>query len=153
MMIRRYRPGEERAIWDVYFRATHESNARDYHPDLLNWWAPVDQDMVEWRERCIQKNPFVVIVADQIVGMVELGSDGFLDYFYVSPDFQGRGIGSQLLARIESEAREMKLSQLAAEVSLTAKAFFESRRFIVTEARENVILGHPAPNYVMSKDL
>ena len=44
MIIRRYQPGEEPALWEVYFRATHETNARDYHPDLLNRWAPPNQD-------------------------------------------------------------------------------------------------------------
>lgn len=153
MTIRRYQPGEESGIWDVYFRATHESNARDYHPDLLNRWAPADQDMTEWRERCLQKNPFVAIMEDRIVGMAELERDGFVDYFYVSPDFQGRGIGSGLLARLEHEAREMKASLLTADVSLTAKEFFEARGFIVTEAKLNVIIGHPAPNFAMAKEL
>jgi putative acetyltransferase len=153
MMIRRYQPGDESAIWDVYFRATHESNSRDYHADLLNRWAPADQDMREWRERCLQKNPFVAVIEDRIVGMAELEEDGFIDYFYVSPDFEGQGVGSKMLARIESEAVEMNLSELTADVSLTAKEFFKSRGFIVTEARSNVIIGHLAPNFAMSKHL
>jgi putative acetyltransferase len=153
MIIRRYQPGEESAIWDIYFRATHESNCRDYHSDLLYRWAPADPNMGEWSERCIQKNPFVAIIEDRIVGMAELEEDGFVDYFYVSPDFQGQGVGSKMLARIESEAVEMNLSELRADVSLTAKEFFESRGFIVIEARSNVIIGHLAPNFAMSKHL
>jgi hypothetical protein len=51
MEIRRYRRGEEGAVWSVYFAATHESNARDYHPDLIERWAPHDQDMGRWAER------------------------------------------------------------------------------------------------------
>lgn len=153
IVIRRYQPGEENAIWDVYFRATHESNSRDYHPDLLNRWAPADQDMAEWNDRCVQKNPFVAVTEDRIVGMAELEQDGFVDYFYVNPDFQGRGIGSRMLARLESEARKMDLTRLTADVSLTAKEFFESRGFIVTEAKMNVIIGHPAPNFAMEKEL
>jgi hypothetical protein len=45
MEIRRYKFGEENAIWDVYFAATRESIARDYHPDLVERWAPRNQDM------------------------------------------------------------------------------------------------------------
>lgn len=153
MTIRRYQFGDESAIWDVYFRSTHESNSRDYHSDLLNRWAPADQDMSECSDRCIQKNPFVAIIGDRIVGMAELEEDGFIDYFYVSPDFQGQGVGSKLLARIESEAVEMNLSELTADVSLTAKEFFAARGFILIEARSNVILGHLVPNFAMSKHL
>ena len=94
MIIRRYQPGEEPALWEVYFRATHETNSRDYHPDLLHRWAPPDQDMDEWRERLAGKNPFVAILDETIAGMAELEADGFVDYFYVHPAFQRRGVGS-----------------------------------------------------------
>ena len=59
MELRRYRIGEEPSIWKVYFDATHESIARDYHQDLLNRWAPPDKDMTQWAERLAQKNPFI----------------------------------------------------------------------------------------------
>lgn len=153
MTIRRYLPGEEEAIWQVYFRATHESNARDYHPDLLNRWAPADMDMREWASRLRAKNPFVALLDNQIVGMAELDDTGFIDYFYVHPDFQGQGVGSTLLTTIESEARAMNLDALVADVSITAKDFFESRGFEVVEARTHVIIGHPAPNFGMMKRL
>ncbi len=153
MIIRRFQPGEEGAIWDVYFRSTHESNSRDYHSDLLDRWAPVDQNMNEWKGRCVQKNPFVAIIENRIVGMAELEPNGFVDYFYVSPDFERQGVGSRILAEIETEASRMNLSELTADVSLTAKGFFESRGFVVREARTHVILGHPAPNFSMSKRL
>ena len=40
---------------------------------------------------------------------------------------------------------------LLANVSITAKAFFLSRGFHIIEAKSNVILGHPAPNFRMQK--
>lgn len=153
MIIRRYQAGEEPAIWNVYFHATHESNARDYHPDLLRRWAPPDQDMDQWRERVAAKNPFVAVIDGMVVGMAELEADGFIDYFYVLPDFQGRGIGSKLLAAIETEAARTGISRLSADVSITAKDFFAFHGFHVTEARSNVIIGHPAPNFAMFKAL
>lgn len=36
MEIRRYRRGEEGVVWSVYFAATRESMARDYHADLID---------------------------------------------------------------------------------------------------------------------
>jgi putative acetyltransferase len=153
MIIRRYRPGEEEAIWCVYFQATHESNARDYHRDLLNRWAPPDQDPGEWANRLRAKKPFVALSANQIVGMAEVDETGFIDYFYVHPDFQRQGVGSALLATLESEARAMNLTALVADVSVTAKDFFEVRGFEVVEARTHVIIGHPAANFGMLKRL
>lgn len=151
MKIRRFKPGEERAIWSVYFAATRESIARDYHPELIERWAPQDRDMNEWADRLAQKNPFVAVVDNQIVGMAEIDADGFIDYFYVHPSCQRKGIGKALLATLESEAVKLGVSAIFADVSVTARSFFLSRGFSITEVKSNVILGHPAPNFRMEK--
>ena len=153
MVIRRYNRGEESAVWKVYFAATHESNARDYHADLIDRWAPLDQDTGQWADRLAQKNPFVAVVDEEIVGMAEIEPDGFIDYFYVHPRWQDRGIGKALLASLESEAAKLGVNVISADVSITAKAFFLSRGFRIIEAKANIILGHPAPNFRMQKTL
>jgi putative acetyltransferase len=153
MEIRRYKPGEERAVWSVYFAATRESIARDYHAELIERWAPHDHDMNEWVNRLAQKNPFVAVVDEEIAAIGEIAGDGFIDYFYVHPVYQGRGIGKALLATLESEALKLGVSTILADVSITAKTFFLSRGFSITEAKSNVILGHPAPNFRMRKRL
>jgi putative acetyltransferase len=153
MEIRRYNRGEEKAVWSVYFAATRESIARDYHPELIERWAPRDQNMRQWADRLAQKNPFVAVVDGEIVGMAEIASDGFIDYFYVHPKWQDQGIGKALLATLESEASKRRVNVISADVSITAKPFFLSRGFRVTEAKSNIILGHPAPNFRMKKTL
>jgi putative acetyltransferase len=153
MEIRRYQEGEENAIWNIVFCATRESIARDYHPDLINRWAPHDKDMDEWANRIAEQNPFVAIVDGLPVGMAELEDTGFIDYFYVHPEFQGVGVGKALLAAIEDESARLGVSRIYADVSVTAKSFFSSRGFIVVESRSNTILGHSAPNFAMSKQI
>jgi len=153
MTIRRYLIGEEPAIWDVYFRATHETNAADYHIDLLNRWAPPDMNMGEWTERLREKNPFVALVDGHIVGFAELDGDGFIDYFYVSPDHQRQGIGAALMTTLVSEALALRLTAIRADVSITAKAFFAAHAFEVVESRTTIILCHPAPNFAMVRHL
>lgn len=137
----------------MYFTATRESIGRDYHPDLIERWAPHNKDMKEWIEWLAQKNPFVAIVDEQIVGMAEIEANGFIDFFYVHPKWQGRRIGKALLATLEREAANNGVTLIFADVSFTAKNFFLSRGFSVTEAKTNVILGHPAPNFRMQKSL
>jgi putative acetyltransferase len=151
--IRRYRLGEESAVWSVYFAATRESIARDYHPDLIERWAPHDKDLKGWVNRLAQKNPFVAISDGQIVGLAEIDADGFIDYFYVHPMWQGKGVGKALLATVECEAAKAGARTIFADVSVTAKSFFLSQGFCITEAKSNVILGHPAPNFRMEKVL
>lgn len=153
MTIRRYMPGEEAQIWRVYFRATHESNAADYHTELLNRWAPQDMDMTLWASRLQEKNPFVALRDDQIVGFAELDASGCLDYFYVTPDYQRQGIGAALMKTLVSEAYALGVPAITADVSLTAKAFFLTHGFDIVESRMNIILGHPAPNFSMIRRL
>ena len=153
MEIRRYQRGEENAVWQVYFTATRESIARDYHADLIERWAPCNQDMGQWATRLAQTNPFVAIVDGEVAGMAEIDAEGFIDYFYVHPKWQGRGVGKALLAALETESARLGVCVIWANVSLTAKAFFLSKGFCITDARSNVILGHPAPNFRMEKTL
>ncbi len=153
MEIRRHQRGEEGEIWSVYFAATRESIARDYHAELIERWAPQDHDMDQWTDRLAQKNPFVAVGNKEIVGMAEIDTDGFIDYFYVHPRCQGRGIGKALLATLESEAVELGVSTIFADVSITARSFFLARGFSITQANSNFILGHSAPNFRMQKIL
>ena len=74
---------------------------------MIERWAPGYKDMGQWADRLAQKNPFVAVVTGEIVGMAEIERDGFIDYFYVHPRWQDRGIGKALLATLESEAGEV----------------------------------------------
>src|SRR5688572_162742 len=84
-------------------------------------------------------------------GMAEIEGDGFIDYFYVHPEWRGRGIGKALLGRVEEEAEKLGVKIIFADVSVTAKEFFLARGFRIVEAKENLILGHSAPNFRMEK--
>ena len=109
--------------------------------------------MNEWVDRLAQKKPFVAIVDEQMVGMAELEADGFIDYFYVHPRWQDKGIGKVLLATLEAEAEKTGVRTVFADVSVTAQPFFLSQGFRIIEAKSNVVLGHPAPNFRMQKTL
>ena len=125
----------------------------DYHADLIDRWAPLNQDMSQWAARLGRENPFVAVVDEEIVGMAEVEPDGFIDFFYVHPGWQNRGIGKALLATLESEVAKSGVNLMSADVSITARAFFLSRGFRIIETKTNVILGHPAPNFRMQKRL
>jgi len=109
--------------------------------------------MKAWAERLAQKNPFIAKLDGQIVGMAEIEQDGFIDYFYVHPKWQGKGIGKALLATLEIKAIQAGLETIFADVSVTARSFFLSQGFGIIEAKSTVVLGHPAPNFRMQKRL
>lgn len=153
MQVRRYRPGEEDELWQLYYDTTHIIIGKVYTKEQVDRWAPHNKDMDEWKERLKKKNPFVVVENDTIIGFAELEPDGHIDYFYVHHNWQGMGVGSMLYNTIEEEAINKKTPHLYAEVSVPAKEFFLKQGFKILEEKNKIICGAPAPNFIMKKKL
>ena len=61
------------------------------------------------------------------------GYDGFIDEFYIAPDFRGKGLGTAVLELIRHEAGAMGVQALHLEVAKTnhrAKRLYERLGFI-----------------------
>lgn len=153
MQIRRYHFGEELAIWRIVFEASREGFAGDYHPELIERWAPHDKNMDEWTTRLSNTRPFVAVVDNELAGMAELLEEGFIDHFYVRPDFQRRGVGTLMMKQIKDQAHLDSATHLSAHVSIGARPFFETMGFNVTASRKVTILGRTAENFAMRCEL
>ncbi|MHC5079930.1 MAG: GNAT family N-acetyltransferase [Planctomycetota bacterium] len=112
MEIRRYRPGEERAIWEVYYGSTRNVVAREYTEEQVKRWAPDDDDMERWKRKLARTNPFVAVIEGKIVGFAELEKDGHIDCFYCHHEVQRMGIGRALWHAVEAEAERLGLKNL-----------------------------------------
>jgi putative acetyltransferase len=96
---------------------------------------------------------YVVEVEHQIVGFTEFEKTGHIDCFYVHYGWQGRGVGSRLLAAIEQHARRKRLSCLFADVSITAMPFFKRRGFTIQRKQKKIYRGQRFSQYCMVKRL
>ncbi|MBS0426093.1 MAG: GNAT family N-acetyltransferase [Proteobacteria bacterium] len=153
MEIRRFRWGDEAALFGVYFSAIHDIASRDYTPEQVQAWAPADLDTELWRDRMRGIRPFVAEIDDRVVGYADVQPSGHIDHFFVSGAHQRRGIGAALMARIHEEARSLGLSELTSDVSETAEPFFAHYRFEVVERRFPVLRGVTLENALMRKVL
>jgi putative acetyltransferase len=149
--IRRYLPGEEPALFEVYFTAIHLVASRDYTPEQVQAWAPRTLDVALWKSRIRGINPFVVELKGELVGYADLQSNGYIDHFFVSGRHPRRGIGSLLMKKILAEAVELRAPLLTSDVSRTAQPFFQKFGFVVTEQRYPEIRGVVVPNALMSR--
>lgn len=127
-------------------------NARDYTDEQINAWAPASSlDINGWQEKWSKLPPFVGLCGNKRVGFAEFESNGHIDCFYVHDDFQGQGVGTYLMQAIEVEAQAKNISRIYAEVSITAKPFFEKKGFIILKQQMVDIRGCQLTNFVMEK--
>jgi GNAT superfamily N-acetyltransferase len=153
MNIRRYEPGEEEELWQLYHGTTHEIIGQYYTPDQIARWAPSQMDVVKWKDRIESRNPFVAERDGAILGFAELEPDGHIDYFYCHHQWQRKGVGTALYRALETEARRQGVTVLYAEVSVPARPFFLSMGFEIVEEQVNLVCGAPAKRFVMRKRL
>lgn len=155
MRVRPVRQGEEAALRQVFFSAVHDTASRDYTPEQIDAWAPVakESDAAPWAERIRKIRPFVAERDGAIVGYADVQVNGCIDHFFVAGPAAGTGVGSALMERIHEVALARATACLFAEVSITARPFFEKWGFAV-EARQTVtIRGVELTNFRMRKEL
>jgi len=153
MKIRTYEIGDTQKIVKLFYDTVHEVNIRDYTTAQVDAWAPADIDIESWTQSLSSKFTFVAEDGDTIAGFGELEANGHIDRFYCHKDFQRQGVGKLILTQIESKAQELGLKKLFAEASITARAFFESRGFIVIRKQEVERRDQKFINFVMEKYL
>lgn len=137
--LRSYRDGDAPALLGLFRDTVRRVNSRDYDATQVDAWVAVDP--LAWADRFLAGGRFVVVAEwdGAIAGFAELEPDGHVDRFYVSADCQGRGVGRALMDALIEEARRRGIPRLFAEVSLTARPFFERSGFVV-EAEQTVVL-------------
>lgn len=153
MVIRRFRSGEEPALFDVYYSAIHLVAKHDYNAVQINAWAPRDLDQALWMRKIQSIKPFVAELGGKLVGYADVQSSGYIDHFFVSGYHPRQGIGTRLMAALHEEAARIGLAELTSDVSRTAQPFFEKSGFSIIEQRVPELRGVIIPNALMRKRL
>lgn len=152
-VVRKYQIGDELRIGEIYYDAVHQLTCDHYNERQRHAWAtPIRDDHAwaeKWRQRCERKQPWVAVVNGEVAGFIEFDADGHVDCTYVSPAFAGKGHMSAIMDRIFEEARQKNLIRLYAEVSITARPFFERHGFRFVRDNPHSVRGVPILNYIM----
>ena len=123
-------------IVELFINTIHNINNQDYSKEQLNAWANPNYDLKIWETRFEKLNPFLCILEDEVVGFCEY-YDGYIDCFYVHFKYQNCGIGKLLLNHILRIAENEKVDKIKADVSITAKPFFE--KFGFKKVKKNIV--------------
>lgn len=151
--IRVFHKQDAEQVAQLFHQTVHEINIRDYSNAQIQAWAPEDIYFRNWAETCSARYTFVADAAGTIIGFGELEANGHIDCFYVHKTYQRCGIGNQIYQAIEAKALEIGLNRLFAEVSITAKPFFQHVGFSTVREQQVARRGEQFTNYVMEKFL
>lgn len=149
MEIRKYREGEENEIWNLFYNTVHSVNIRHYNQSQINAWAPDDLDINIAHQKIREIDPYVAILDGQIVGYADIQENGYIDHFFCHHEYQGKGIGSRLFARLDEVAELRGIKNLSADVSITARPFFEAKGFTVEKELLIKLRGQELVSYKM----
>ena len=125
MILRPATQRDAQAIAVVHRRAMRESLA--FLPQLHT----VDEDLAFFAERFLPANKVWVADANgQIVGYVGFDPD-WIHHLYLLPEFQGQGLGPQLLALALTDGRSRRLWTF--QDNTPARRFYEARGFVLLQ--------------------
>lgn len=146
MQIKTYHPADANILAKIFQRAINQIDHTVYSDQQKQAWASGVCDKAAWAQRLLQKKPYIGLIDNEIVGFIELESNGHIDCFYVAPEYQGLGYGSQLYQYIEQIAVKRGMPYLFVQASHIAKPIFMHYGFQVIKVnqvqRNHVMLTH-----------
>ncbi|MFZ7131583.1 MAG: GNAT family N-acetyltransferase [Eubacteriales bacterium] len=153
MKIRKYRSTDCAEIAELFYNTVHTINAKDYTSIQLDAWATGNIDLSTWDKSFLENNTLVAEVDYIIVGFGDMDDNGYLDRLYVHKDYQGKGVATAIVSKLEKQAVVHGTSFVTTYASTTAKPFFEKHGYHVV--RKNKILrnGVELKNFLMEKHL
>ncbi len=140
-------------IVEMYRQTVFTVNAKDYTPAQIRVWADGAVNFPRW-EAAIKDQYFVLaVIQGKLAGFSSIAKDGYLDFMYVSKDYQRCGVATSLLNEIERKAGEQNNPEIYSHVSKTAKGFFLKMGYVHKEDISDLYKGELFINALMIKKL
>lgn len=142
IVIRPMETGDALAFLEVHRAAVRGTAAKDYPADVIDAWAPIP--LTPQNIERVNTNPDgeIRIIAELDGTVVAIGAIvpaiAELRACYVRPDASRMGVGSALVAELESMACRQGLSELSLDSSLTAEPFYLRRGYRVIGPGEHI---------------
>ncbi|MGB5637252.1 MAG: GNAT family N-acetyltransferase [Waterburya sp.] len=153
MQIRLFRPKDEEQVAQLFYNTVRKINIQHYSEKQVTAWSPEDIYFRNWSKICSSRFTYVALENNKIIGFGELEADGHVDCFYVHHHYQRQRVGSNIYQAIEIKARELTLTRLFTEASITAQPFFINQGFILIKKQQVFCRGQTLINLLMEKSL
>jgi len=129
LVIRKAEREDAIAAWDIRNAAIIAQCTGHYPEEQLAAWTAgeIRDDFIQ----SVARSWYVATLNESVVGTGMLDyATGQVDAVFVRPDRMGRGVGSAMMAHLESHAIESRLSRLTLDSTLNAAPFYRKCGFV-----------------------
>lgn len=151
MIFRRGKIQDLEEMQQLFVGTICEVCQRDYSDEQIEVWISGVENKERWLSIIANQYVLIAEIDTKIVGFCTLENQKYIDLFYVHKDFQGQGIAKSLYLKIEKQAIASNQKRLSADVSITAKPFFEKVGFRAITEQKVVRKDVELINYQMEK--
>mgnify|MGYP000011710164 FL=1 len=152
IILRRGMPADHVALGEVMYAAVRNGPSR-YTPAQQVAWVPEPRRGTEWDARLSGQRIVVAEAGGEVIGFMTLAPPDYVDFAYIRPDWQGRGLFRRLYDAVEAIARENGQVRLTVHASLMARPAFAAVGFAVTAPEEVELRGEIFKRFAMEKQL
>ncbi len=136
---------------NLFVETVKNTCRNDYNKNQINAWITSVENKEKWKS--ILANQYVLIAETdkKMVGFGSLKNGNYIDLLYIHKDFVREGIATLIFEKLKVESLKFDFDTLTADVSKTARPFFENKGFQVIRENKNKINGVNIINYHMSQ--
>lgn len=139
------------SLQDLFANTIKRICIQDYSTEQVEVWSSGIENMQRWTQVLTEQYVLIATLNNIIVGFCTLDKGSYIDLLFVHKDYQGKKIAFQLYQYIEVEAKRQHIDRITADVSKTAKPFFEKMGFATVQEREVILKDVAFINYKMAK--
>lgn len=129
---RGFKEQDAKEVSELVRRTLRETNIKDYSEKYIeNDIAKVDENFFIERSKWTNCYVFSDENTESIIGVGSIGSywgsetESSLFTIFVSPDYQGKGIGKQIMEKLESDEYFLRAKRIEIPASITALSFYQ----------------------------
>jgi N-acetylglutamate synthase-like GNAT family acetyltransferase len=122
MQIRRFRRGDARKVSNIIKRCLREVNSKNYSKKIIDFMCDYFS-CKEIIDSSTERKTYVALDKNKVLGTASLKHNEILAVF-VNPKIHRRGVGKELMKRMENEARKSGFKQVFLWSSVTAFSFY-----------------------------
>lgn len=151
--ILKYQSKYSNDLVDIFYDSVHSIDPLFYSQEEKSAWARHPKDYSKWGLKFEESQPLIALYEKSPIGFIELLDTGYIDCFYIKPEYQKIGVGNLLYSASLEKAKSLQLTQLKVNASLVAKKFFLKKDFSVIRKNEVLRDNQRLINFSMEKFL